>query len=331
MLEGLGLDRDTEQVYRAMLRDPSGGVASIVSELELPEPTVRGALDALARLALLRPSWDDPNTLVPVSPDVGLASLLSKEQQVLAARQQQIEASRSAVAALVADYADMRPRQPDPDVERLVGAEAVAERLEHLARHAVTETLSLLPGGGQSPASLAASRPLDESALQRGVRVRTIYLDSVRNDPATLAYAHWLTELGGEVRTAAVLPTRLFVVDREVAVVPAHAPSGGTAAIMLRSPALIVGLCALFDSIWKGATPLLARRRPRDRHGLTSQERAILNLMGEGHTDEVIARRLAVSVRTCRRVIADLMERLDARSRFQAGALAQAGGWLDAD
>jgi hypothetical protein len=28
-------------------------------------------------------------------------------------------------------------------------------------------------------------------------------------------------------------------------------------------------------------------------------------------------------------VIAELMERLAAQSRFQAGALAQAGGWLD--
>jgi DNA-binding CsgD family transcriptional regulator len=331
MLEGLGLDRDTEQVYREMLRDPTAGVARIVAELGLPESTVRGALDALARLALLRPSWDDPDTLVPVSPDVGLTSLLSKEQQVLAARQQQIEASRTAVAALVADYADMRPRQPDPDVERLIGAEAVAERLEHLARHATTETLSLLPGGAQSATSLHASRPLDEGALQRGIRLRTVYLDSMRNDAATLAYAHWLTELGGEVRTNAVLPMRMFVVDREVAVVPMPMQAGGVAAILLRSPALIVGLCALFDGIWKGATPLHARRRARDTHGLTSQERAILGLLGDGHTDEVIARRLAVSVRTCRRVIADLMERLDARSRFQAGVLAQAGGWLDGD
>src|SRR5262249_25614450 len=144
-------------------------------------------------------------------------------------------------------------------------------------------------------------------------------------------YAHWLTELGGEVRTSAVLPMRMFIVDREVAVVPVHLQSGSTAAILLRSPALIVGLCALFDGIWKGATSLHARRRPRDTPGLTSQGRASLSLMGEGHPDEVIARRLAVSVRTCRRVIADLMERLDARSRFQAGVLAHAGGWLDGD
>ena len=331
MLEGLGVGHSAEQVYRAMLRDTNAGIAELLGELGMPEGDVRDALDELARLSLLRPSWEDPAILVPVNPEVGLAALLNREQEQLVMRQQRIEASRNAVAVLAADYAELRPRQADPDVEQLVGIDAVRTRLEELAGGAIYETLSLMPGGAQSEASLQASRPLDEGALQRGVSMRTVYLESARNDAATLAYARWMTELGGEVRTTAVLPLRMLIVDREIGLVPVNAADSRSGAVLMRSPGLIAGLVALYGSVWRSAVPQYSRRRPRDDFGLTNQERAILNLLGQGHTDEVVARRLAVSVRTCRRVIAELMERLDAHSRFQAGAHAQAGGWLELD
>lgn len=52
-------------------------------------------------------------------------------------------------------------------------------------------------------------------------------------------------------------------------------------------------------------------------------------LLAAGSTDEVVARSLGFSVRTARRIIADLMGRLQASSRFQAGAQAVAQGWLE--
>ena len=57
----------------------------------------------------------------------------------------------------------------------------------------------------------------------------------------------------------------------------------------------------------------------------------MLRLLAGGLTDEMIARRLGVSVRTARRAASDLLSRLGARSRFQAGARAVAREWLDAD
>src|SRR4051794_10865225 len=124
MLESLGVGSVAEQVYRAMLRDSGAGITGLLEQLQLDEAEVRTALDELARLSLLRRSWDDPEVLVAVSPEVGLAALLSKGQQDLALRQREIEASRTAVAGLVADYADMRPRRADPEVERLCGIDA---------------------------------------------------------------------------------------------------------------------------------------------------------------------------------------------------------------
>ena len=48
----------------------------------------------------------------------------------------------------------------------------------------------------------------------------------------------------------------------------------------------------------------------------------IAKLMAQGFTDEAVARKLGMSVRTCRRHIAALMGSIDAVSRFQAGVRA---------
>ena len=61
---------------------------------------------------------------------------------------------------------------------------------------------------------------------------------------------------------------------------------------------------------------------------LTPRQAATLRLLAIGHTDESIAKRLGLSDRTVRRIVTDLMRRLDARSRFEAGVRAVQIGWL---
>jgi DNA-binding NarL/FixJ family response regulator len=51
-------------------------------------------------------------------------------------------------------------------------------------------------------------------------------------------------------------------------------------------------------------------------------------MMATGASDEVIARRLNISVTTVRRHIATIMQRLGVSSRFAAGAAAQRKGWI---
>jgi DNA-binding NarL/FixJ family response regulator len=84
---------------------------------------------------------------------------------------------------------------------------------------------------------------------------------------------------------------------------------------------------AYFEQLWHKATPFGAGRA-RDDEGLTSQERVLLVLLSQGMTDEVAARRLGLSLRTVRRMMADLMDRLGAKSRFEAGMRASQRGWL---
>ncbi len=187
--------------------------------------------------------------------------------------------------------------------------------------------LSLLPGGAQSPDTLEASWPLDRRALERGVRLRSIYQDSFRNDPPTLRYVNRLGSLGAESRTLPTLPLVMVVVDGEVALVPLDPDDGRAGALELRSTGAVAVARMLFEQLWVNATPL-GSAPARDGNGLTPQEDELLSLLAKGHTDATAARRLGVSLRTVRRMNAELTARMQVRSRFQAGAEAARRGWV---
>lgn len=327
MLALLGLSVTAEQVYRAMLAHPGDGVANLVRHLGLPEEQICEALQTLSDLALVRPSYERDSELRAVSPEVGMEVLLARQQAELAAHQQRIESSRAAAAQLIAQYTDLRPANAHPWVEHLVGLDRIRDRLVSLTREVRSEVLTFAPDGAQSEENMRSSRPLNQELLERGVQMRTIYLDSLRNSPATVAHAGWLVEHGAQVRTVPFLPTRMIIVDRSTAVIPVDTDDTASGAVALTGKGTLTALCALFESTWAAADPL-GEASVRDGRGLTPQEASALHLLANGRTDEVIAKRLGISPRTARRIAGDLMKRLGARSRFEAGVLAVQCGWL---
>ena len=83
----------------------------------------------------------------------------------------------------------------------------------------------------------------------------------------------------------------------------------------------------LFESLWSTALDL--DQALRSVAPVASElDRAVLMLMSSGVKDEAAARQLNVSDRTYRRHVADLLLRLGASSRFQAGVEAVRRGWL---
>ncbi|MFC9734146.1 LuxR C-terminal-related transcriptional regulator [Streptomyces roseolus] len=327
MLDILGLDTDAERVYRAMLGRPQDGVGELARLLSMTEEQVRTGLDRLSELALVRPSAHEGAGFRAISPETAMEVLLARQQAELAAQQMRVEASRAAAAQLIAECSALRPRSPDADAEQLTGPEEIRERLARLAAQATTEITTFAPGGAHTTADLEASRAPNAELLQRGIRLRTVYLDSVRNHTPTLDHVDWLNTHGAQVRTSPTLPIRMIIADRTHAVLPIDTNDARTGAVVLTGAGTVAALCALFESVWNTATPL--GHAPRtDPNGLPPQESATLHLLAQGHTDETIAKHLGVSPRTARRIAADLMERLNARSRFQAGANAAHHGWL---
>ncbi|MFA7762051.1 LuxR C-terminal-related transcriptional regulator [Streptomyces sp. NPDC048723] len=328
MLDALGLGADVEAVYRGMLADASGGVAELGARLGLTESQVRDGLDRLVDLDLLRPSRDSPGALRAVSPELGLELLLRRQEEDLARQQRELARSKAAAAQVVSEFAELRPNTEVDGAERLVGMDAIQNRLEKLAHELERECLAILPGGALSEASLEASRPLDRRALGRGIEMRSVYQDSARHDPATLAYARWLTEEGGQVRTSPLLPPRLLIFDRTVAVVPIDPANSRAGALCTRAPGIVASLMNLFEQTWDSAVPLGADRPRPSGERPTATELELLKLLASGMTDEAAAKRLGVSLRTVRRHMSALMERLHATSRFEAGLKAAQQGWL---
>jgi len=328
MLKLLGLHTAAEAVYRVMLDEPGYGVAEIAGRLSWTTDQVRAALDELGRLSLLRPSREEPGAQRAISPEVGLSALLARQEAELAERQERIAASRRAVAAIVADYAERRSAQNRTEVEQLAGLDSVRARLEELVHACRVEILSFVPSGVQGEENPEPARPLGVAVAGRGVQTRDIYLDSVRNHPPTMRHLRRLCEQRVQVRTTASLPLRMMIFDRRSALIPIDPEQSQRGAALHHGLGMVTALCALFEQTWRTAHPL-GTDRERDESGLTGQEREVLRLLAQGHTDEGVARRLGISVRTVRRITADLLKRLGAHSRFQAGALAVARGWID--
>jgi DNA-binding CsgD family transcriptional regulator/sugar-specific transcriptional regulator TrmB len=328
MLGVLGLGPIAEAVYAALLEHPASGVAELVEVTGCGEAEVRAALDDLADRTFLRPSRDAPGSLRVVGPEVALDLVVRRQEAELAQRAQELAASRAAAAEAVAAYGALAPNRAVDGTERLVGMDAIEAKLEVLAKDVREECLSVMPGGAQSQASLDASRPLDADAMARGIALLTLYQTSVRNDPATHAYAQWLTGNGGQVRTAPLLPPRMLLFDREVAVLPIDPGNTRAGALCTREPGIVASLLAVFEQAWVTAVPLGAAGARDAGSGLSPAERELLTLLARGMTDEAAAKRLGIGLRTVRRQMAALMERLGAASRFEAGLKAAQKGWL---
>jgi DNA-binding CsgD family transcriptional regulator/sugar-specific transcriptional regulator TrmB len=331
LFEALGLNALTESVYLAMLRHPDADLADIARQLDVDLAELSETLDDLERLSLLRTSSSACAAAVqPVRPEVGLAVLLAREQAGLARRQQRIEESTAAFASLLSSRRELPPEEPDVGVQRLVGVDGIRARTGDLAASAQWEWCSFLPGGCRTAAGPPVHWTPDTEAIDRGVRVRAVYLDTIRNDQPTLGHVTRLAELCAEVRTAPSLPLAFLVVDRSTAVVPVDGGSGAPTALVLSDGGMVAALVALFNFVWKTAQPVGSPRR-RQPEGPSSRDKEVLSMLAAGHTDEAVARRLGVSARTARRLASDLLNRLRARSRFQAGVMAATRGWIGPD
>lgn len=178
---------------------------------------------------------------------------------------------------------------------------------------------------------LARSLERDVPALRRGVRMRILLQHSVQHHAPTRQYVSTVGPVGAKIRTVPVVPRRLIMFDREIAFLPLDGGHSKCGAAVVTEPAFIEYIVAVFELLWASGRPFLTEpeaeeQGPYDVHGELS--RTILEHLAAGAKDDAIAHRLGISVRTCRRHIAAIMEHLDANSRFEAGVLAQRRGLL---
>lgn len=325
MYEDYGLDQRALAIYRAILIHHEHDPGQLAERLGLEKAEVASVIERLTKLSLLAPSWERPGTFRAVSPRAGLEMLLRHEQTELARRQQRIEESRTALASVAAEYAEQSHSSGGEGMEELSGVDQIRTRLEELAEKCEREVLAFHPSV-LTAESVEAGRPLNERAMERGVRFRTIHLDSANKDRVTVSHAEWMAARGGEVRTTPTLPMRLLIVDSDTAIVAGLPNQPQPGAIVISRPPVVLAMRALFEAYWEQAEPLGAPA-PTET-GLTKQEERVLLLLASGLTDDAVARALGIGVRSERRIVSELMTRLDANSRFQAGVKAARLNWI---
>jgi DNA-binding CsgD family transcriptional regulator len=329
VLKALGLDGICVQVYLMMHSAPEADAGQIAERLGLQAAEVVDAVDELSDLTLLRPGLSSAQKLRPVSIERAIHTLIRQQSEVLKVQSGSLSMLQSAMRELL----ESRPTRQDgfghADIETLTGVEAIQSLVERLTFRATESVWSAIPGRPMTPETLEAARPFDEEVSRRGVLGRSLYQNSVLADRRNMEYARWLSSLGSEIRSAPVIPTRMIIIDRSVAAVLYRQPQLPLEIFVVREPGLVVPLIELFETSWAAAKPIDGPEpTEEDEKEPTPQELALLRLLAAGSTDEAAAKKLGVSVRTVRRIMADLMDQLAASSRFEAGHKATQRGWL---
>ncbi|WP_328472175.1 helix-turn-helix transcriptional regulator [Streptomyces sp. NBC_00448] len=326
----LELDDVSAAAYREAIQIGTFSRQELGDRMELPSEEVVRAERVLRRLRLLQAMPGAPDVLVPVNPDVASADLVGPLDEEVHRIQRAAAEIRSQLLSLVPVYFEARRRRNEVEAFDIVSdADTVQSMLDHYRRRCRSEVLDVQPARPRYGAESDRPGPSMLSALERGVELRTIYQHTARGDLTTIAYVRQITARGAHVRTTEELVDRMVVYDREVAFLPAQsARGGGSGAVVVKEPNLVAFICSLFNYFWSRSVPFApntASPAPRT----DDLKRSILRLMANGYKDEMVARRLGMSVRTCRRHISDLTEELKATSRFQAGVIAAQRGLID--
>ncbi|CAB4752409.1 unannotated protein [freshwater metagenome] len=195
--------------------------------------------------------------------------------------------------------------------------EAIGTFLAGLVAEVETEILTAQPQAGRDPQTLAAAALRDVAALERGVKIRTLYQHSARRSSVTHKYVADVTARGAEVRTLDEFFNRMIIVDRRVALIPGAEDL--RVAVAVREPSIIAYLVDVFERAWERGRPFGDRETSMLKDIAAEQRAMTIRMLIEGHADPVSAKRLGVSPRTYAGYVADLKAEFGVQTRFQIG------------
>lgn len=314
------------ELYRYALTKQVVTAGKLIAALDLPPETVRDGLAGMVDLGLLRRVEGGDGWYAATNPDEAPEGTVGPLERAMWQQRADIERARkrlSALAPLRGRQARERTKSPSERIEDLGDVRGL---IAGLAASCEEEVLTSQPGGGRREAVLEEAVGRDEQMLRRGVRMRTLYQHTARFSPGTRAYVERVTRLGADVRTLDDRIMRLLVFDRKVAVISVRDNSNG--AMIVYDPDAVHFLVNAFELAWSSAQPFPLNWDNGELAEIGEELKLkIFRLLSEGLTDQVIAKRMGMSVRTCRRHIAEVMSRLEAETRFRAGYLLGSRGW----
>ncbi|MEU4559509.1 LuxR C-terminal-related transcriptional regulator [Actinoplanes sp. NPDC023936] len=290
---------------------------------EVPLDEVERTIAGLVEKGLIRRQRGIAE-IVAYGPEAVLEERVAEADLEAARRRRQAAAVRRQIGPLLSEY--VRHEAEQNDMQRARNAEQSHVFLREfygLAQH----TLRIVhPPGSPDDQFRALVLPHERRALERRVHTRMIFSADGRRADGRWEHVRQAVAAGAEVRLLDRAPTFLMLADERLAAV-----SDGGSVLVLRDAGVTAALSSLFNFCWNGALPL-SDEAPAGPVAATEPpsgaEREILAMLSLGLKDEALARQLGVSVRTVRRLVSQLLQRLQSTSRFQAGVRAHALGWV---
>lgn len=320
MLEALGLDADHSAVYRAVLNRPSASADDAAGVTGIPVSRVRPIIDELERRGLLAHQASHAGRVVASPPTMALRPLLLEQERNLAR-------AHEALMELSDLYRDTAEHRNAADVVDVVlGPDAVRQRVAQLQAAAQREVRVLVLS--EVAVVKAEDNTEEERALLRGVHYRVIVESAVLERPGFLAAARETVKFGEEVRVLPRLPTRMFIADDELALLPmrSHGEGRASGALIVHPSGLLDLVTAIFEEYWSTATEFVSEGEAPRRHD--GVDRDLLKLLLLGLTDAAVAAQLGISLRTVQRRISELLDTAGVATRIQLGAEAVRRSWI---
>ncbi len=297
------LSPDAKNLYEAIVHQDWG----LVDVLDKQKPGARPELLALGLISdEYPPVARDPQQAVRTK----FTTDIEQVTQLIGAIAQLPDLARE----LGQDYHAAQLRAGGGSSVYLPDPATVNARLQDVVGSARREILAAQPGGPRKREVLEAAVSRDTQALDRGVRMRTIYLDSVRDHTPTAEYVRALSARGsGRPARYTTLPgdfERMVIVDREAAFVSDYIVAGSNphSAWMVTDPAMVAVLAKMFDAKWRRAQPWSGELRSRTGLGVDTvsgadgvrtdrRQRGILRFLCAGKSQETTAKEMRVSKR----------------------------------
>lgn len=330
MFERFGVSPHAEATYLELVHRDVQSLAQLALSVGL---TKDGLADVLAELLghdLLEEEEQEHLGFHIVAPHQGLERLIRREEERLEQERAALEKSRDGLGDLLEDFVQARVRRSGELVETIEDSAVVRARLYQLVHEASSSVWATHPGAPLAPTPATESLALDRFLAAAGVTYRLLVARESFGPSYWTDYIDAIQGLGHRVRMLSSIPMLTVIVDGAYAVIPFRGESGKTGAHVLHGPSMIAPVVALFEELWASATPYEGGSVEPSTEGGVSLERMkqVAALMASGMKDERIARRLGISARTVRRIVAAMLDHLNADSRFQAACRAVEAGWL---
>lgn len=291
---------------------------NVVDSLQVDHPCARGELL----------EWDlisDESRPVARDPQAALRAKVSRELAAASRHIDLVAGLPDLSRDLIGAYRSVQLRASGSSSVYLAQQAEVNARIQDVVGGARTEILAAQPGGPRQRELLELAVARDSAALDRGVEMRTIYRDTVRDHPLTAEYARTMSArtTGRPARFATLVGDfeRMIIVDREHAFISDHIVAGAPphSAWLVTDPAVVAVLARSFDVQWKSAQSWTGELRSRGSavdtvssvYGVRTDrwQRGLMRYLCSGESQPSAARKLGVSQRKVEEEVAVLKSR----------------------